>query len=264
MPDFFSRGEFLRDRKFLPPELGYFSVQFAGASIVLFIQRHAQHREFILQIPIARGVEEGERAIVFVVIDRLVRMGMTLHTAHRRRLPDLPGGVHAINRRRHAKLLVIRAALGVDLGVAMKCRRDLIRQRGVRQQISGELADGELIERQILIQGADDPITIRPDGAQRVFLITHRISIARRVQPRCRPTLAETRRREQAIHDFLVSLARLVGSKGAHRFGRRRQARQIKTHAAQPLRAVSFGRGLELLGIKPRENEMIKRLTRPF
>ena len=127
----------------------------------------------------------------------------------------------------------------------------------VRQEIAGELPRHKLIEGQVLVECLDDPVAIRPHGAEAIHLIAVRVGEAREVEPFAGHALAETRRRQQTIHDALVGIGGGVGEKGIQLFQRRRQAREIKGHAAQPRSAIRFGRGRELFLFQPREDESV-------
>ena len=56
-------------------------------------------------------------------------------------------------------------------------------QRAVRQQIAGELLDGELVELLILVERLDDPIAIGPHFAVVVEVHAMRIGISGRIEP---------------------------------------------------------------------------------
>jgi hypothetical protein len=74
----------------------------------------------------------------------------------------------------------------------------------VRQQIAGELFEGELVERQVAIEGLDDVVTIGPDRARGVLFVTVAVGITRRVEPVPAPALPVMRRRKQAFDEFVL------------------------------------------------------------
>ena len=55
--------------------------------------------------------------------------------------------------------------LAVEPMIAMKARRDELRIRRLRQQVTSELFDGELIKGLVFIEGADHPIAPWPHHA---------------------------------------------------------------------------------------------------
>ena len=80
----------------------------------------------------------------------------------------------------------------------------MVIERGVWQQVASELLDGELIKGQIGIEGAHQPVAIRPDRARLVGFIALRIRVTGQVEPDRSPALAEARRFEQAVHNVLM------------------------------------------------------------
>ena len=111
--------------------------------------------------------------------------------AERRSHPDLHRGIDPIDDRRDPELLVVDAALGVDHRVAMEARGDALVDSRVGEQVAGNLLDRELIERQVAVEGVDDPVAIRPDRATTVFLVAVGVGIARLVEPRPRLALTD-------------------------------------------------------------------------
>ena len=105
----------------------------------------------------------------------------------------------AVDHRRDAELLVIGAALGVALGVAVKRGGQTLVGGGIRQQVAGELLDGELVEWHVRVERADHPVAVGPDIAVRILFETVGVRIARQVQPDGGPALAETRRCQQTV-----------------------------------------------------------------
>jgi hypothetical protein len=104
--------------------------------------------------------------------------------AHRQAQERRGRRLDAVDDAFDAPLLVDDAALGVHPVVAVEPRRDLLRLRRVGQQIAGDLFDGELIERHVLVVGVDDPVAPVRHEALGVGLIPMRVGVARRVEPR--------------------------------------------------------------------------------
>ncbi len=90
-------------------------------------------------------------------------MVVALSTTDRQPKERRPGCVDAIDDGLDAELLLVRAAFLIDQRVAMKTRRDDLIARRIRQEVSRKLLDDELVERQITVNGLDDPVAIRPD-----------------------------------------------------------------------------------------------------
>ena len=107
---------------------------------------------------------------------------------------------HRANRRGpidhllHAILFAIHAAFAIGQRIAMEAGRDLLLERCIRQQISGDLLGGELVKRHPSIYRADHPVAPLPRiGPEVIFLETIAIGIARQIQPMPRPLLAIVR-----------------------------------------------------------------------
>ena len=97
------------------------------------IGRDFHLRKIIVLIAILRAVEKRGELIELVVLDGFVGMRMALDAAESRALPGGPGGAHAVDHRRDSEFLVVRAALGIALGVAVKRGRQTLIRRGIRQ-----------------------------------------------------------------------------------------------------------------------------------
>ena len=89
---------------------------------------------------------------------------------------------------------------------ALEAGGDALVERGFGQQIAGQLFDGELVERQIAVEGRDHPVAIRPDLAVIVDVDAVRVAVARGVQPVAGAVFAVMRRGQVAIHHALVSI----------------------------------------------------------
>ena len=90
--------------------------------------------------------------------------------------------------------------------IPVEAGRDFLVERGVGQQVAGDLLDGEAIEGHVLIKGVDHPVTPSPHGSLAVCLIAVGVGIAGRVQPANRHALPIARRLEQPVHQLLVSV----------------------------------------------------------
>ena len=159
---------------------------------------------------------------------RVKLMRMTLGTAKRKPQPCGRRRIHPIHNRMKTKLQRINAAFFIDHGVTMKTSGDPLRARGVGQHVAGELFDGELIKWQVAVNRLNHPITPRPDGARAILFIAVGIRVAREVQPRLRPALAEMRASQQPIHQPFIRTRLLIGHKRLHLCRGRRQTDEIQ------------------------------------
>ena len=99
---------------------------------------------------------------------------------------------------------------------------DLLLEGCVREEVSGQLLDGEPVEWFVRVKGVDDPLAIRPNVALRVDVITVRIGVAGGVEPELGLVFAITRRIEKPVHQLLIGLRIFVGEKRVHFLDRRR------------------------------------------
>src|SRR5215510_10558325 len=111
--------------------------------------------------------------------------------------------------------------------MAVECRGDLLIERRVWQQVTGQLLDDELIKRLIPVERFDHPIAPTPGAAVAVNLITIRVGVSSGVEPWRRHSLAVTRACEQTINDLLVCVRRFVVEEVVNLTRSRRQTRQI-------------------------------------
>ncbi len=68
--------------------------------------------------------------------------------------------------------------------VSVEAGGNTLRRRGMIEEITSELFDGELVVRHVLIEGIYHPISPQPHRTVIVFLVAVCIRIPRGVQPR--------------------------------------------------------------------------------
>ena len=123
-------------------------------------------------VPIGGVVEEGQGAVEVFLHERIIRVAVALHAAHRRALEDLPRGPDAVDDLGQAVLLVVRAALLVGHRVAIEGGGYQLLGGRIRQQVPGQLFDREPVERHVGIERLDKPVAVTPDGTCPVGLVT--------------------------------------------------------------------------------------------
>ncbi len=121
------------------------------------------------------------------------------------------GRGHPIYNRLHAILLEIDTAFIVAGRIAMKAGGDELIDGWIRQHVTGDLLDHELVERHIAVQSVDHPVAVLPHLAWCVDGITVGIGIARHIEPVTAPSLAVVRRSEQPVDDAFVSVSARIG-----------------------------------------------------
>ena len=128
-----------------------------------------QGRAFIGAVGVLRVIEESHEFEVFLLGNGIVLVSVTLGTRHRSAHPNGHGGVGAIDDGRVAKLFVAGAAFIIGHRVPMERGGDQLLLGRVLDEISGDLFDGELIERFVVVEGFDDIIPIAPDGSKGII-----------------------------------------------------------------------------------------------
>ena len=149
----------------------------------------------------------------------------------------------------------------IDLRVAVKARGDFLALGGVRQEVAGQLFDGELIERHVRIQRPDHPVAEFPNLPRRIDRVAVAVRIPRLIEPPAPPALSIVRRGEEAIDDLLVGVRSGIGEKGVHLHHRRRQPDEIERDPADERGLIGLGRGREAFLSKPCQDEMVDRIA---
>ena len=160
-----------------------FPVELFGFGEAARVVGHREAREIIGHVGVLGRIPEGEEAVIILLTERIVGMGMALDATEGGALPDGPGGVDAIDDGGEAVFLIIGSALGIGLGIAMETGGDAVFERGVREKISGEGLEGELIEGHVGVETADEPVAPRPNLAAIVLFVALRVGVAGQIQP---------------------------------------------------------------------------------
>src|SRR5205814_9054363 len=148
--------------------------------------------------------------------------------------------VDTVHHRLNAELLRVNATFLIDLGVAMETSGNLLPDGRLRKQIAGELPDGKLVERQVLIERADYPVAVLPNRTRRVDGIAVRVRVTGRVQPPSAPAFAVMGRGQQLVHQPLVSVRTQVVDELVRFLRPRRKAQQIEAQPPNQRDAVSI------------------------
>ena len=196
-------------------ELGLFASEFRGDAgqlgivrgFCFFIGRHffgrlRNDRRFLIAV-----VERGEELVVLALADRIVFVRVTASTTDGQSQPNRARCFRAVKASLDAPLFLVRATFGVGQRLPVKGRREFLHRRPVRQQVAGDLLDGELIEGHVIVDRVDDPISpaVRI-GSRVVLFVAVAVRVASHVEPVPPPTFSEVRRLEQPIDEFLVGV----------------------------------------------------------
>src|SRR5262249_43512016 len=132
-------------------------------------------------------VEQGEDAVVLLLRDRVELVVVALAAVEREPEPDGAGGRDPVVDGVPAELQRVGPALLVQHRVAMEAGRDFLVQVRPGQHVAGELLDCELVERLVVIQGADDPVAVEPHGPRAVLFVAVRVRVPGQVEPSAGP-----------------------------------------------------------------------------
>ena len=250
--------------------VGLVDVRLQPLARLLLVGRGQVEPRFGEPRPVAEGGavvlgvrEEGEQPVVVLLREGIVLVVVALRAGERRAEPDGGGRVRAIDENFVQRFLGIDAALFVGHRVAMEPARDFLIDGGVRQHVARDLLDRESIERQVAIEGVDDPVAVLPDRAAVVLFVSVRVGVPRQVQPGPRPPFAVVGRCEQSVDDPLVRAGRRVGQEGIDLVGCRRKAREIQRDAAKQRGFRRISRRRQAFALEPRQDEAVDRILRP-
>ena len=173
--------------------------------------------------------------------DRIVFVRVAPRTTHRQTHEGGGCGFDAVDDILDLILVGNRPAFEIDHVVAVEAGGHLLLARGIRQQVAGQLLDGELIEWQVAVERVDDPVSPWPHPAQAVDVVAVCIRVACGIQPRHGHTLTVTRRLQQRVDATFVSVGRAIGEKAVDLCRRGRQAGEVVGHAPQQRHLVRLG-----------------------
>ena len=103
-------------------------------------RRRADLRERLVAI-----VEKREELVIFALRNLIVFVRVAARAADCEPEPHRTRRLRAIEHRLVAELLLIHTALGIRERLPVKCRREFLLRRRIRQQVTRELLDGELV-----------------------------------------------------------------------------------------------------------------------
>ena len=147
-----------------------------------------------------------------------------------------PKRIDSIDDIRDAELFLNDAPLFVLRVESVERGGHALRLRRVGEQIARELPCGKLVERQVVVEGGDHPVAVRPRRTKAIHLIAVRVGIPRQIEPLGRHPLTVARRLEQPVDHPFIRLRRRVLHERFDFTRRRRQSGEIECDATnQPL-----------------------------
>ena len=208
-----------------------------------------------VDVDVVGAVEEAEELVVLLLRDRIVLMVVALGAAGGEAQPRGGDGVGPVDELLEAGLGAVDAGFAVDEYVAMEPGGHALLSGWVRQQVAGDLLDGEPVEGHVGVEGVDHPLAVAPGvGPGLIFLIAVRVGVAGEVEPLAGPFFAVVRGGQIAVDESLVGVRPRVGHERGDLFRGGGQAEQVELQAADELRPAGAGRGSEPLFLQAGED----------
>ena len=95
-------------------------------------------------------------------------MIVALRTSDGQPQKDRTSGVDAINDRFNTELFRVGSPFFIDQSIAVEPRGNKLLKSWFGKQITGDLLDGEPVERQIFVERVDHPVAVLPDRTRLV------------------------------------------------------------------------------------------------
>ena len=178
-------------------------------------------------------VEQGHDREILVVGHRIKFVGVALGALQGEAQPRGAGGGHPVHHGMIAEFQRIDAAFLVQHRVPVEPGGDELVGGGIGEEIARNLFDCELVEGQVGVERADDPVAPGPDGAAAVLFITIGVRITGQIEPLPSPSLAIMRRGQQAVHGMFIGLRGRVGERGGQFCSGGGEAGQVEADAPE-------------------------------
>ena len=122
-------------------------------------QRRVVFRRFDACSRLCDVIEERKDGVKVLLANRVVFMVVAACAAKCHPKPDSAGGFDAVDDGFDAPFFGDYAAFGIDAVVTVEPGGDDLFGRGIREHVSGELFDSELVIGLVGVEGIDDPVT---------------------------------------------------------------------------------------------------------
>ena len=208
-------------------------------------------------------VEEGVERIELVDRDRVVLVVMADGAAASQPHPGLHHRARSLDGVAILELGDERPAFARGHVAAIKARGEELVGGRIGQQVARKLPDGELVEGEVLVEGADHPVAIAPHLTFIVEVQAMGVGVAGGVEPEPGLFFAVVGRGEISVDHALVGAGLGVGEVlvDLAQFGR--QPREGEGNAADERFPVGLGARCETLGLHRGEKEAVDRLIGP-
>ena len=203
--------------------------------------RGRRPQDVAVEARVGRRVEEGVERVKLAVRDRVELMAVADGALAGQAHPGIGHRGGAVDGIAKQQFLVDRSPLARRHIAAGESGGDLLVERGVWQQVTGELFDREAIERHVGVERLHDPVAVGPHLPLIVEVETVGVGIAGDVEPVAGHLLAVMGALQQTIDRFLIRIGRRVSDEGIDLGQRRRQPRQRERQSPDERRLVGLG-----------------------
>ena len=210
-----------------------------------------------VQASVAQRIEVGEHLEVILLADRVELVVMALRTSEGEAEHRLAQGLHAVGVVVDEVLRGDGAALVCVHVVPLETGRDELGVGRVRQEVTGQLLQDELVVGQVVVEGLDHPVAPEPHVAAAVDGEAVGVGVTGGVQPLERHAFAKVRASQQASDELGIGLGVAVSDEGLDLFGGGRQAREVEGYATDQRGAIGASGGLKPLLLQRRRDECI-------
>ena len=128
-------------------------------------------------------VEIGEQLKKFFLAERVVFVIVTSGAAHGQPEPNRRSGLDAIDHVFDEKFWGQGTALRILPVISIESRSENLEFGCIGKHVTGELFDGELIKRHVLMKSLNHPVPPGPIFAFRIILVTIGVGIAGGIEP---------------------------------------------------------------------------------
>ena len=149
------------------------------------------------------------------------------------------------------------AAFAVDGVIAEKTGGEFLFEGGIREKITGDLPDGEVVVGEVAVDGIDDPITPRPHGAFFVALETIGVGVAGGIEPGPGEAFAKGGVGEELIDEFFPGVGGGIVDEVFHFLGSGWEAAEVEGEAADEGVFLGVGREGEVFFFQAAGDEFV-------
>jgi hypothetical protein len=128
-------------------------------------------------------VEEGEEAVVIALGDGIELVVVAMSAAKREAEPRDADRIDAIGDVLDAIFLFDDAAFGIDDVIAKETGGNALVERGIGEQVPGDLLGDELVVGEIAVEALDHPVAPAPHRAGRIVIESMSVGVAGHVEP---------------------------------------------------------------------------------